>query len=281
MKLIIKILQLLSPKAVSRIAYKFMNTPKKRELRKSEMQILNESSKEKIRYKDFEIQQYKWAKATGKVALLVHGWEGRAGNFAGLINVLIDIGYHVVAFDAPSHGESSFGNTNMFQFADFLELQFLKFNPNLIVSHSFGSVNTATVLRNNTSLNIELWIMVTTPHRFISRVNDISRQFGINTKTQKKLINRIQNDTNENIDKLDMAIYCNELTNVDKAIIVHSKTDKVLPIEGAREVSKFFEKSQLIELDGLGHYSILWSKKLYEIVAENTNANNAYKKYSN
>ncbi|MFT6319350.1 MAG: putative alpha/beta-fold hydrolase [Granulosicoccus sp.] len=269
MKLLIQILQFFSSKLVSKIAYKFMSNPRIRKLRDSEEAILNKSLMEKIDYEDFKIQQYEWGKENDKTALLVHGWEGQAGNFAALIEILVNQGYHVVAYDAPSHGRSSIGKTNMFEFAEFLELQLIKLNPSLIISHSFGSVNAATVLRKNPNIKIDLWIMVTTPHKFITRVNDISNQFGINATTQNELINLIQNDTNENINQLDMAIYCKELTNVEKVIIVHSKIDRVLPIEGAREVAKSFKKSSLIELDNLGHYSILWSKELSSIIMEN------------
>ena len=269
MKLLIQILQFFSSKLVSKIAYKFMSNPRVRKLRDSEEVVLNKSLLEKIDYNGFKIQQYEWGKENAKTALLVHGWEGQAGNFAPLIEILVDKGYHVVTFDAPSHGRSSNGKTNMFEFAEFLEFQFIKHSPSLVISHSFGSVNAAIVLRKNPNIKIDLWIMVTTPHKFITRVNDISSQFGINTKAQNELINLIQNDTNENINQLDMAISCNELTNVEKAIIVHSKIDRVLPIEGAREVTKSFEKSSLIELDNLGHYSILWSKELSSIVMEN------------
>lgn len=109
MKLIIKILQFFSTTIVSRVAYKFMSNPRIRKLRESEEKILNESVMDKIQFKGFEIQQYQWGKGNNKTAILIHGWEGQAGNFAALIKVLVDNGYHVVAFDAPSHGRSSNG----------------------------------------------------------------------------------------------------------------------------------------------------------------------------
>lgn len=274
MKLIIKIIQIFSSKLVSKIAYKFMSNPRTRKLRKSEEKVLNESSINNIKYLNFEIAKYEWGIENTKIALLVHGWEGQAGNFASVINVLTKNNYKVIAYDAPSHGRSSKGSTNMFQFSDFLETEVLNFEPHLIISHSFGSVNTATLLRKNPSLKIPLWVLVTTPHRFIMRVNEMSNHFGLNSKTKNELIKRIQNDTQENINQLDMAIYCSELINIEKAIIVHSKKDKVLPIEGARNVSKSFNNCSIIELNNLGHYAILWSKELKEIVDKNTTAKN-------
>ena len=156
----------------------------------------------------------------------------------------------------------------MFEFAEFLESEFTNIMPHVIISHSFGSVNTATIFRNNPEFNLDMWIMVTTPYNFMSRVNEISDYFGIKSKTKNELIKLIQNDTNEDINNLNMATYCQELSNVKKAIIVHSRTDKVLPIEGAREVAKAFKRSSLIELDNLGHYNILWSDELRKIITE-------------
>jgi len=269
MKLIIQILQLFSLKLVSRIAYKFMSNPRIRKLRDSEEKILSKSTMERIAYKNFKIQKYQWGNQNHKTALLIHGWEGQAGNFASIVDVLVQKKYNVVAFDAPAHGKSSISKTNMFEFAEFLEIQFPILNPHLIISHSFGSVNTATIFRNNPDFNLDMWIMVTTPYRFLTRVNEISNHLRIKDKAKTELIKRIQNDTNENINQLDMAVYCKELSNVRNAIIVHSKTDKVLPIEGAREVAKVFEKGELIELDNLGHYSILWSDELNKIILQN------------
>ncbi len=270
MKLIIQILQLFSPKLVSRIAYKFMSNPRIRKLRDSEEKVLRKSTMEKVAYKSFEIQKYQWGNQNHKTALLIHGWEGQAGNFAEIVDVLVQKKYNVVAYDAPAHGKSSIAKTTMFEFANFLESQFTSLNPRLIISHSFGSVNTATIFRNNPDFKLDLWIMVTTPHKFLTRVNEISNHFGIKNKARVKLIRLIQDDTNEDINQLNMSVYCQELTNVKKAIIVHSKTDRVLPIEGAREVDKAFVKSKLIELDNLGHYSTLLSDELKRIILQNT-----------
>jgi len=269
MKIIIQILQIFSPKLASRIAYKFMSNPRTRKLRDSEERVLSKSIMEKITYKNFQIQKYQWGNQNHKTALLIHGWEGQAGNFAAVVDNLVQKKYNVVAFDAMAHGKSSLAKTTMFEFSEFLESQFTILNPNLIISHSFGSVNTATIFRNNPEFNLDLWIMITTPHKFMTRVNEITNHFGIKNKAKMELIKLIQDDTNENINKLDMGVYCQELYNVKKAIIVHSKTDKVLPIEGAREVAKVFEKSKLIELNHLGHYSILWSDELNKIISQN------------
>ncbi len=268
MKAIINLLQIISPKLVAKIAYGYMSRPRLREPRDTEQSVLDASDQSQVQFNSFEIQKYEWGKRFSKTALLVHGWEGSVGNFAPLVDLLLNKSYHVVAFDAPSHGLSSKGKTSMFAFAEFLESQWSKLHPQLVISHSFGSVNTATVLRNNPEFSLDKWIMVTTPYRFLDRVNEISDHLGVNGKVKSALINLIQQDTKEDINELNMATYCGELSSVKEATIVHSKSDKVLPIEGARKVSASFRNSTLIEFDNPGHYSILWSDELREIVSQ-------------
>ena len=80
-----------------------------------------------------------------------------------------------------------------------------------------------------------------------------------------------EKDAGEPIEMLNMKVYCENLKNVSEALIVHSKKDKVLPIDLARKVHNDFPLSELIELEDLGHYSILWSEDLKEIISTRLN----------
>ena len=262
----IKHLQYVFPDLVARKIYKHMSSPRKRKLIAHEEKMINSAYKEVIDYKGVSLMRYEWGKDNYKTAYLVHGWEGQTGNFVSVIPVLLEANYRVISIDAPSHGNSSIGKMNMFEFSKILVSQFEKEQPELVVSHSFGSVNVGKALKTLPKLKIKLWLMVTTPNNFKSRINELTSNFNLRKKVTLKLIKKIEEDVNENIDDLNMVSYCNQLKNVDKAIIVHSKADKVLPIKGAIEVTKSFKQSTLYMLEGLGHYSILWSEELKSIL---------------
>lgn len=268
MSKMVKYIQHLLPSMVANKIYKYMSYPRIRKLRDSEKEVINSAITQIINYNGFDLMQYEWGKENDKVAYLVHGWEGQSGNFASLILALLKARYRIISIDAPSHGKSSTGKTNMFEFSEILVAKLKKDKPDLIISHSFGSVNVARVLRLCPDINIKLWLMVTTPNNFKSRIKEMATKFGMNSLVTRKLISKIEKDVNESIDNLNMVTYCSKLDNVEKAIIVHSKSDKVLPIEGAREVNRFFEQSDIIELDKLGHYSILWSDELRSILED-------------
>lgn len=266
-KLYFGLLDWFFPSIAIREVYKIMSNPRVRKLRESEEEILNNSDRKKIKFKQFNIQSYTWGDKGSKIAFLIHGWEGQAGNLVALVELLLRKGYQVIAFDAPSHGRSSRGKTNMFEFVEFVEIMLKEYPPDLIISHSFGSVIAAIALKRNKDIQVNKWILVTTPNNFKNRLQDISDFFGITDKTRHALIKMIEKDTNESIENLNMVETCKNLKNVSEAIIVHSKMDKVLSIDSARKVNKAFLQSELIELDGLGHYSILWSEELKEILS--------------
>lgn len=258
----IKYLQYILPNVITSKIYDYISRPRIRKVQKKEEEVLRLATSEIINYANFSLMRYEWGKGNDHTAFLVHGWEGHSGNFASLIPVLTDHNFRVISIDAPSHGLSSTGKTNMFEFSNILSSHFIKEQPDLIISHSFGSVSVGNVLKKHPAVKIKLWLMVTTPNSYKSFIDEIALEYGLRKKVAQKLTAKIEEDVNENIDDLNMVAYCSSLKNVARSIIVHSKSDKVLPIEGARAVSKSFDSSEMIELDGYGHYSILWAEEL-------------------
>ncbi len=100
------------PKLAANIAYQKLVMPQSARYRVKENEVLELADRSIVVFKGFNIQTYCW-KGGKKTILLIHGWEGQAGNFSSLVPLLINEGYTVYAFDAPSHGNSSKGKTNL------------------------------------------------------------------------------------------------------------------------------------------------------------------------
>ena len=203
-----------------------------------------------------------------KVALCVHGWEGQGANFGGLVDTLLNRGYKVVAYDGPSHGFSSKGKTNWFDYIALTGEMAKEYNPEIIISHSFGSVASAAMLREHPDLEIKQWYLITSPHDVKERIKDFTVPLGVTERTVSKLVPMLEADTGEHIDDLNMSVFCADLKHVKEAFIVHGLADKVLPIHNSRRLEKDFPQAELIELEGLGHFRILWSDSLIEVLKE-------------
>ncbi len=271
MRFYIAALQWLLPGFISKKMYDVMTTPKIRPAKQFKQEILKSAKQSSITFGNFFIKKYKWNGDVGKKILFVHGWEGETTNFYYLIAKLKTAGYTIVSLDAPAHGYSSRGKTHMFHFSNVLEQQITSIKPNVILSHSFGSMNIAKALQNHRSLSIDLWIMISTPLTFELGFTSQAKKYGINDSIQKTLIKRVQEDTQESFKNLSMLRYCPKLKNIKNIRIVQSTADQVFPITWARELQQHISGSTLIELDGLDHYKILQAPSLMDIITAELN----------
>lgn len=156
----------------------------------------------------------------------------------------------------------------MFEYADFITERVKTHQPRHIISHSFGSVTTIFALTRNPDIHLDQWFLVTTPNNFKDRINIMKAALGVTDRTVSRLIRLIETSPQYSVDELNMEFMGSQLTNLNEATIIHSKSDKVLPIEDARKAQQSIPNSTLIELDGLGHYGILWSDELKKILKE-------------
>jgi pimeloyl-ACP methyl ester carboxylesterase len=249
---------------VTQFAYEKLTNPQIRKLRNNELITLEKADKEKYRFKDFDIQLYTW-KGGDKKILLVHGWEGQAGNFSDLIEELLINEYTVYSFDGPSHGFSSAGETSLFEFAELVGHLIRKNSVKNLVSHSFGGVATTYALFNNQDLHIDKYALLTTPDTFMERIEDISKMVGINEKVKNRLIDRVEKEMNVSVESLMVSEFVKSI-KVKSSLIIHDKNDAVIPISRAINVHQQWNNSEFKEIEGTGHFRILRTKEVIDTV---------------
>ncbi|WP_298546339.1 alpha/beta fold hydrolase [uncultured Aquimarina sp.] len=266
---LVRIASNLFPSAIASFAYNQLTNPQVRKLRKNELNTLDKSEKEDFKFKEFNIKLYTWTGGQKKV-LLIHGWEGQAGNFSDLVAILLENGYTVHSFDAPSHGFSSKGGTSLFEFSELVGVLIKKYNVKSLVSHSFGGVATTYALFNNPELSIKKYVLLTTPDKFTERIDDVSEMVGINDNVKSKLINRLEKETGIPIETLNVSEFVKTI-NVQKALIIHDKNDKVIPISRSKNVHQNWAASEFREVEGTGHFRILRTKQVLDTVIDYLN----------
>lgn len=263
---IIQILSSIFPSAFVKIAFNKLAYPQIRKLREREMETMKTSTQRDFAFKGFKIKLYEW-KNSGEPILLIHGWEGQAGNFADLIPVLIKNGFSVITFDGPSHGYSSRAKTSFFEFSELVAVLIREFSVRKLISHSFGGVATTYALHQNPDIEIEKYALLTTPDRFKERIEDISLQYSINEKVMKKLIEKLESEYEINASESNVSNYVKTI-KVAKALIIHDKNDRVIPIERSKNVHKNWPQSDFEEITGTGHFRILREEKVLQRLVE-------------
>jgi len=259
-QVLMKIVSALFPSYIIKKAISTLMNPQVRKLRANEEQILAMAQQEVLDYEGFKVQLYKWGSGTKKI-LMVHGWEGQAGNFSDVVTALLNEDVTIYAFDAPSHGHSSKGETSIFQFVEVVSILLRKHKVDYIVSHSFGGVATVSALYNNRDITVEKYCLFTTPDRFTERIDDVANMIGLSDGIKKKLLARLQEDLDGDIETFNVSDFVQQVA-VDKALIIHDKADRVIPISRARNVHSKWPASDMLEVEGTGHFRILRSSEV-------------------
>ena len=265
-KKIIKILSGLFPNQFVKIAFDKLANPQIRKLRQREVEILNTANKADFSFMGFNIKTYHWTGSKEGI-LLIHGWEGQAGNFSDLILKLKKEGYNIYTFDAPSHGFSSKGQTSLFEFTELVGELIRKYHVRKLISHSFGGVATTLALFKNQDIEIDKYALITTPDKFIERIEDVSTQYGINRKVIQKLIHRLEKDYEIVVDEMNVSDFVKSI-KVKESIIFHDKNDKVIPINRSKNVHNNWKQSSFVEVEGSGHFRILRDENILDQVVK-------------
>lgn len=260
----IRLLSLIAPKKVLGLAYKNLTTPQIKKLRLQELEALKTARQEDYLFHDFIIKTYQWG--TGdKSIMLIHGWEGQAGNFSELIPHLVLAGYKVFAFDGPSHGFSTEGKTSLFEFTVLVGELIAHWKVTHLISHSFGGVATTYALYQNPQLKIEKYVLFTTPDKFIERIDYVCEHVGIPNTIKRKLIKKIEKETGVDAKSLNVSDFVKEIA-VTEALIIHDANDRVVPIMQAINVASCWDAATLIKTEGTGHFRILRTEEVHRQV---------------
>lgn len=259
-KLLVQIVSNLFPDIITSFVYKKFTYPQVHKSRQNELNTLEKADKDKYRFKTFDIQLYTW-KGGNKKILLIHGWEGQAGNFSDLVEELLAHGYTIYSFDFPSHGFSSKGKTNLFDFTDLIVFLIKKHQIKMLVSHSFGSLATTYALFKNKELQIDKYVLLTTPDKFTQQIDYVSDIYGINKHVKSRVIDKFEKETDICIETLDVSQLVKSI-NVKKSLLIHDKYDKIIPVSRSKNVHKNWEKSDFKEVVGTGHFRILRTKEV-------------------
>lgn len=261
-----KIAYKIAPKRLIRKAMETLTHPGSSRMRDFEKAAISGSRRTERAFKNFKIAEYQWGFGPKK-ALLIHGWEGRASNFAALIPLLVDAGYTVTAFDAPSHGESSRAATTLFDFGALVSEYLGEARYELFITHSFGSVPLSYALNRAEGYPIAKLMLVTTPDRFSDRVIQIVDQLGFPQQMANDVMAAFDREYQVDARSLSVGSYLSHIRPV-RALIVHGEEDRVLPLAWSQSVARVIPNSTLLTLNDTGHYRILWDQRTQRALSQ-------------
>jgi pimeloyl-ACP methyl ester carboxylesterase len=207
------------------------------------------------------IQVYSWGE--GPLILLVHGWAGRATQFRKFIPELVTVGYRVVGFDGPAHGQSGGRKTNIEEFAGVVkELVDELGKPAGVIAHSFGGGVCLYCCRQG--VPIKKLINVASPTIADEIINTYLRAVNGSWAIVPRFKDRVLKTFGRPFESYTSLVFSKDIAVRPDLLLIHDTDDKEVPIVHAHLFVKTYPGTQLLETYGLGHTRILKDEMVIE-----------------
>nr|WP_081896105.1 alpha/beta fold hydrolase [Cellulosimicrobium sp. MM] len=194
------------------------------------------------------------------VVYLAHGWGGRRGQLGAFVEPLRAAGHRVVAFDAPSHGDSGPGRlgprrSTMPELADALAAVVREHGEaTAVVGHSLGTATTVLAVRDG--LPAGRLVLVAAIADVLGQLDGFADLLGLSRPTRELLQSRLSDLAGRPLPELDVRETL-RTHPVPPALVVHDRADKEVPYPVGAALAAAWPEGELLTTDGLGHHRLL------------------------
>lgn len=211
----------------------------------------------------FHLATFTWGDAAQPAIVIAHGWELQAGYMTHFVAPLRAVGFRVVAFDAPAHGQSGGRELNLPDYVRaYASVCAHAGNVVGLLGHSFGGL-------------AALWLCATQPLASVQRVVSVASSAGADLLTRNYI--RLNGLTEaEGQDFVDVFKLCFGAEPDDYTIknygprigvptlIVHDRRDTMVGFDESDQILAHIPNATRLATNGLGHRSIL---RVPEVIA--------------
>ena len=254
-----KLLGPLVPRLAAQKAMQLFMTPKRRKSA-SFAGVFKKAYLLGIPYKNSRISTYLWGE-TGKIVVLVHGWESSSRIYESFVVPLVDVGYRVVAVDGPAHGNSKLRQTNLFDFGDALH-EVLKSlekvgEVHALVGHSFGGSSLINMLyRKGKPASLKKVVTIASPSRLDNIFYYFFNHLRLPTAVRREFKILLREKFEVNLEDLKVSNWVPKL-QIDNILVIHDAQDRVVAPQEADALVASGDNLTLMLTEGLGHNRIM------------------------
>lgn len=206
-------------------------------------------------------------------AYLVHGWGGWWQQLGAHVQPLVDRGLCVVAFDAPSHGDSPRGrfgprSTTFPEMAEALTAVVADFGrPTLVVAHSAGAMAALRALDSG-DVRPQALVLIAPPASVDPMLAFFADTVAVGKRSRAVMVERAERRVGLPMGELDLVTLAARQRTLPALLVVHDHTDREAPFEGAVRLTTAWHGARLHATESLGHRRVLSDPAVVERVAE-------------
>lgn len=207
------------------------------------------------------IAAYAWGE--GPVVLLAHGWSGWWQQLGLYIEPLVAAGFRVVAWDAPSHGDSAPGRYGRGysaapELAEGLRAVAASLGDDVhgIVAHSVGAM--AAILGLLDGVHAERVVLLAPSASGDDQVDFVASQLGWGQRTKSRTLALVERRYGISMSDFDLVTAVAGQA-LPPALILHDRDDTETPAASSERLAAAWPGARLELTTGLNHFKLLWS----------------------
>jgi pimeloyl-ACP methyl ester carboxylesterase len=265
-----RLLDALSPYIAARLAsVLFWHLGRPSSVRAVDREIHESAVTEQLVFGGTTVTVYTWGTGNS-VILLVHGWRSRASRFSHLVKALVSDGHMLVSFDAPGHGASGQGPSNVVEWAGIIrELEARYGHFDAVVGHSFGVLAAFHAVR--TGITTGRMVTIAGVQSLEHLVTSFTRLIRLPTRARVRFRDRINQlvfvdstfEWGQIVSQLDTGSSWMPL------LVVHDYSDAVVGIDQAGLIAGGHAvAASVMYTEGLGHNRVLDDQRVVDAVTE-------------
>lgn len=198
------------------------------------------------------------------MVLLVHGWSGWWQQFSVYVEPLVKAGFQVVAWDAPSHGDSGPGRHghNASSVVDMVDgvvaVATAMGEIHGVVAHSVGAMAACVALTQG--VQPARMVLVSPSVSATDQIDYLSRRLGWGERTQQLVRRRVLRRFGIDLDRFEIPqLLAESDLEVPAGLFFSDSGDLEVPPDSALRLAESWPGARIISTSGLDHFRVLWS----------------------
>jgi len=254
-----KTISKLAPATAGRMAFELFCTPYPKYKKRKAPAIFHHATKRTVVLTDqTKIHGFEWLpnKPNDQTVLIAHGYASYAYKFEHYIAPLLKMGYRVLAFDAPAHGQSEGKHIHVVVYKEAIQKIMEQAGPiHHFIGHSLGALTLSMIAEDIDQAEARKFVLIAPATKTTTTFANFFKMMHLNEVTKTAFLQDVSNRTSHSVEYFaaDRA-----LANYNGPLLwVHDEKDVVCPYE---DIINFKEKAptniKFLITNGLGHNKV-------------------------
>lgn len=245
----------ISPDWAARRAFRLFTTPRKRS-RQPLPDVFKKATRISFIHQGHVIKGFQWNKGAAKRLMILHGYESSCRKFDHHIAKSIKLGYEVIAFDAPAHGDSEGRTVHALQYADMIRQAIREFGTvDSFICHSFGGIALSLYLETEEHNEQTKIVYIAPATETTSAIDSFFSFLQLNEAIRPAFDQAIHNMSGKHPEHFSIK---RAITNIKASILwIHDEEDQVTPFRDVQPIINMqLPNVEFMITKGLGHNRI-------------------------